>query len=611
MIGFQSGLLRLDGRAAGPEDLTPALPGVAPVSHRQGELLLAHTASIYLGRNCAATFDGRLDNGHDLRERLHSALLEDTSDAALAVAAWQQWGIQGLSHLIGDWSLVIWDSTQKTILLASDFAGVRPLYYTTVPGRALWSTRLLALVDCAGAFELDDEYVAGFLTSGGCPNRTPYGGILSVPPGHAVCISAGGTTIVPFWKLPLTGTIRYPREPEYEDHLLALFREAVQCRVPDAASCLCDLSGGLDSSSVVCMAADMIRAGGVKPERFATITLEHEGSRDAPFYTAVERHCGLDAIHLSPLSHPFLTRTDTGGAQPGFWEALQKHVAGMARDAGITTYLTGKLGDEVMGNWADDSDQVAGLLRRGNIGAALSQSLAWSKRLRVPVFWILWRAIRSNMPPPLTATNERALTAWTEGPRDEENSIAPAFWKKHDLADPNRFFPPEWMAARPERRRRLRNLTIALGLRRLQTPEVFEHLDYTHPFLHRPLVSFMLSTPADVICRPGEPRRLMRRAFQHLWPAELRGRSSKDTFGGVFLDSLRPLAHELLKQDQPLQLVERGYVDRESLRRRLERLTMSMKCNESQLRNLILLELWLRSFPGSRFVYSPTGRCPW
>src|ERR1044072_5336935 len=108
MIGFQSGLLRLDGRLAGPEDVTPAIPGVAPVSHRQGELLLAHSASIYVGRSCAATFDGRLDNRHELRERLHGALLEDTSDAALAVAAWRQEGIQGLSHLIGDWSLVIW-----------------------------------------------------------------------------------------------------------------------------------------------------------------------------------------------------------------------------------------------------------------------------------------------------------------------------------------------------------------------------------------------------------------------------------------------------------------------------------------------------------------------
>ncbi|MGD1095623.1 MAG: hypothetical protein ABSB35_26960, partial [Bryobacteraceae bacterium] len=97
------------------------------------------------------------------------------------------------------------------------------------------------------------------------------------------------------------------------------------------------------------------------------------------------------------------------------------------------------------------------------------------------------------------------------------------------------------------------------------------------------------------VCGPGEPRRLMRRAFRELWPPELRKRRSKDMFGGVFLDSLRPLANRFLKAPQRLQVVERGYVDPQNLTKRLELLSHSLECNEPQLRHIILLETWLQA----------------
>jgi asparagine synthase (glutamine-hydrolysing) len=603
-MSFQAGIVRLDGRSPGEAESSTIQAWVrtaasGPVASKcLAEACLAHSSSVVNGRNCAATFDGRLDNREELRQRLRDAVSGDAVDAALALAAWEMKGTAGLAELIGDFSLAIWDAAKKSLLLASDYAGVRPLYYAVEPDRVLWSTRLRPLVEYLRPRDLDDEYVAGIMTAGGCPHHTPYRGIRSVPPGHAVTIAGGKTGIARFWHLPLEETIRYSRDEEYAEQLLALFREAVRARIPGEANCLCDLSGGLDSSSVVCIASDLIRSGDVTPAKFATVTVEHEGSRDTPFYRAVEERCGFEAIHLAASEFPFLTAAATGGALPGFWESLQKQIAGLAREAGVTTYLTGKFGDEIMGNWGDDSDQVAGLLRRGRPLRAIEQAVAWSKCMRVPAAWILWRAIRSNLPMPLQPSYEHDISAWREGPADEEDSIAPAFRKRVDLDHRNRFLSRDWKLARPERRRCLRSLTSTVELRRLQTPEVFEHLDYTHPYMHRPLVDFMLSIPADVVCRPGEPRRLMRRAFREMWPRQLQSRRSKDTFGTVFLDSLRPLARELLKHDKPLQLVERGYADRASLTSRLERLSSSIKCNERQLRYLILFEFWLRHSAG-------------
>jgi asparagine synthase (glutamine-hydrolysing) len=410
-----------------------------------------------------------------------------------------------------------------------------------------------------------------------------------------VRITRDGTRIEPFWKLPIGNTIRYRRESDYEEQLRALFREAVRCRLGTTAPVLSELSGGLDSSSVVCMASRLIRAGGVTAPRLVTLSYEHQDSRDTPFYAAVEKFCQVESIHVPTAAHPFLTETHTGGASPAFWERLHINAAVLARQTTAKTYLTGLLGDLVMGNWWDDSDQVAGLLCGGRLGPALQEALDWSKVLRIPITWVLWRAMLSSLPPSLAPARACRMTDSSGLPASTEDSIAPDFRKRTGLSDPNRFFSQDWMQARPERRKHFRGLMEVLQSRKLQPPEPLQYLTYTHPYAHRPLVTFMLSIPAGVVCRAGEPRRLMRRAFHELWPPELRKRRSKDAFGGVFLDSLRPLARELLKQPQRLHVVERGYLNLESLKERLERLSHSLDCNETQLRQIILLEFWLRA----------------
>ena len=149
------------------------------------------------------------------------------------------------------------------------------------------------------------------------------------------------------------------------------------------------------------------------------------------------------------------------------------------------------------------------------------------------------------------------------------------------------------MDAPPERRKHFQALTVLLELRSLQAPEPLQHLDYTHPFAHRPLVEFLMKVPADVLCGPGEPRRLMRTALSDLWPAKLRSRRSKGSFGDPWQDAMRPMV-QTLRQSSELQVVERGFVDRASVHARLERLATGLDCNGSQLRQIILMEFWLR-----------------
>jgi asparagine synthase (glutamine-hydrolysing) len=236
-------------------------------------------------------WDGRIDNRDDLRLRLRESLRGKSGDAALVLAAYERWGTDGLVHLIGDWSAVIHDRTKGMTVLASDFAGVRPLYYHVRGAQVLWSIHLQSLVEETGISDLDEEYVAGFLMFGGCANRTPYKGIYSVPPGNAVCVSARETAIRPYWTLPIGDVIRYKSEHRYEEQLRALFREAVAVRLQTDAPVLAELSGGLDSSSVVSMANQLIRAGAVGAPRIATVSYVWRNSIDEAFIREVESFC--------------------------------------------------------------------------------------------------------------------------------------------------------------------------------------------------------------------------------------------------------------------------------------------------------------------------------
>ena len=566
----------------------------------QAQLSQLDRANEHHRRTEVLSWDGRLDNRSDLLLLLADSLRGETSNAALARAAYERWGSDGFVRLIGDWSLVIHDHVNRAIVLASDYAGVRPLYYHMQPGGVAWSSRLQSLVDATQISELDEQYVRGFLLFGGCPNRTPYEGIHSVPAGHAVCVSSEGTKIHRFWSLPIGDVIRYRNQRRYEEELRSLFREAVSVRLQTESPVLAELSGGLDSSSVVSMANHLMCSSVARATRLTSVSYVWKNSLDEPFIREMESFCGIEGAHISTHEVPVISEPQPGNATPEVFYPLRASIASVADSLGARTVLTGQGGDLMMGNWFDDSLQVAASLRRLRISKAWNESLTWSKILRRPVYSILWQGFRAALPPSLALTAIYTAPDGSYAPKSTETSLLPG------LAESECLFSDAWMQAAPERRKYFWSLSMMLELRQLQAPEPLQHLDYTHPFAHRPLVEFLMAVPTEVLCQPGEPRRLMRSALSDLFPLKLRTRRSKGLFNAPWQEAQRPLAHVLL-QSRQLHSVERGFVDRASVLSRLQRLSAGLDCNECQLRNFILLELWLRNRTGGGLSAAKRG----
>jgi asparagine synthase (glutamine-hydrolysing) len=536
-------------------------------------------------------WDGRIDNRSDLLLQLRDLLQGDTSSEALLRAAYERWGLSGLGRVIGDWSAVIRDPAGRRIVLASDFAGVRPLYYCRRPGSIAWADRLDTLVAKSGIETLDETFIAAFLLLGACPARTPYAGIDVVPAGQAVCVTADGADLHRVWRPPLADVIRYSDERRYDEQFLTLFQEGVRARLQTEAPAVAELSGGLDSSSVVCMASRLIESGSVTCPRLRSISYVHQGSLDVPFIGEIEQFCGVDGVHLSMHDVALISAQDISGAMPAEAGPLDRAASDAARSMGARVFLTGQNGDLATGNWFDDSLQVAAPLRRAQIGRMCREALAWSRVVRLPVLWIVARAMRAAIGPPF-ASGDFYVSGGEAKPHGNL-SIAAGLQARISI-EPGRLFSTEWMQAPPERRSHFRALSLLQELRPLQRPEALRPLDYTHPFAHRPLVEFLMSVPPDVLCRPGEPRRMMRRALGAMWPAKLRARRSKSLFGVPYFEALKPLVGSLL-DERHWQVVERGWVDAGSLATRLKKLRAGLDCHEPQLRQIILLECWLRN----------------
>src|SRR4029079_9204205 len=125
-----------------------------------------------VSENDVLAWDGRLDNDAELQRALG---IDDrmASDLVLALTTYARGGIPGLRRLIGDWSIVIRDRRRGSLILASDYAGVRPLSSHVRGTHVWWATQLDTLIEITGIDNIDEQFVRSFIERGGGAHRTP------------------------------------------------------------------------------------------------------------------------------------------------------------------------------------------------------------------------------------------------------------------------------------------------------------------------------------------------------------------------------------------------------------------------------------------------------
>jgi asparagine synthase (glutamine-hydrolysing) len=543
------------------------------------------------------TWDGRLDNRDELIAELGTGLQVEPTDVGIVSAAFDRWGAEGLRRIVGDWALCIWDPGHRELILAIDYMAIRHLFYYVTNVGIWWSTDLAPLVLLSGdKFHVQDEYIAGYFAGDPDAHLTPYREIQAVPPGHFVRVRNGRVLTERYWRFDPKVRIRYKTDAEYEEHFRHVFRQAVRRRLRSDAPVLAELSGGLDSSSIVCMADDIAIQERAQLPRLDTLSYydktEPRGD-DWVYFQKVEEKRGRSGIHIDASklgSAPSSFEYREFVPLPGYFGAgrhLEAQRAAAVQDAGYKVVLSGIGGDEFMGGNPDPRLHLADLIVQFKVILLFKQLLAWSLVKRTPWIHLLWQSSVELLPSSLGQhlLKEAKVEAWLDA----------AFAKRTRLGI-RQLGPTETFGAWLPTRRSYIGAVLAMANKMAQYGSRSLALEETrYPYLDRDLIEFILSIPASQLLRPGQRRSLMRRSLIGIVPQEILERSTKQYGARTPVIALQNNWAELRAAFESGLCSKLGYINTPKLMETVQDAINGKTVHIGRLLKAISLEFWLRT----------------
>jgi asparagine synthase (glutamine-hydrolysing) len=538
-------------------------------------------------------FDGRLDNYRDLAMELG---LDGwgTSDSEIVLAAFRKWGEECFRRFTGDWALVLWSAHDEMLYLARDHAGTRTLYFRAEAEKVEWGTYLDTLLAGNRSLPLSKPYIVSYISGLPIRNLTPYESIHSVPPAHYVIVGKDRCTIRAHWSPVHIEETTLRSDTDYEASLLILFKQAVRRRADFTGTVLAELSGGMDSTSIVCL-ADRLRQS-ERPEAALLDTVSYFDDEEVSlderqYFSITEKMRGKIGTHLDMAfsQRTFRSHDSAMGrySVPGA-DSLsiirEKQFQEEIWCRGYRSLLSGIGGDELLGGVPDPKPELAGYLAKGDLRSLFRQAIAWSLADRSPVIGTLSSSLSHAARLYHPSSGSMPLPSW----------LTPTF---------KDFTRTAYRAHQTSRRweysvQQLTNERTWWAV--METlPHLFPRLlvrpEYRYPFLDKDLVHFLMGIPRAQLLRPNRRRSLMRRALVGIVPQEILERKAKAFQLRGTLHSLREAATLLDDLFRRSHLVEEGCIEPGAFQYALRK---TCEGDASQMRTVIrtiAMELWLQS----------------
>ena len=215
----------------------------------------------------AVVMDGRIDNREELLPELKQkcSITPEASDSAYVLWAYLVWGESFVERILGDFAIAIWDQRTGSLLCFRDRMGVRPFYYAEQAGVFVFASENAVVLDHPGVDSSLNEGMIGEFLCGAFYSYTEtlIKGVSRLRRGTAMTVERDRTACREYWKPSLLET-PFRSDGDAAEGLLFELRRAVRCRLRATGPVGCHLSGGLDSSTLSALAAEMQPVGGVR-----------------------------------------------------------------------------------------------------------------------------------------------------------------------------------------------------------------------------------------------------------------------------------------------------------------------------------------------------------
>jgi len=303
------------------------------------------------------------------------------SDSEIALHLYEDYGLQFLQHLRGEFALVLWDGRRRRLVAARDRFGIKPLFFARMGKTLLFASEAKALFAMGVPARWDEESVFHSVMMTGYQSRTLYEGVSQIPPGSFAIATERHFQINQYWDFdyPKAGQVGGSKtDADHVAEFRAALEEAVRIRLRADVPVGVYLSGGLDSCSVLGLAA----RHHPEPLKAFTLTFEDAAYDESAIAQEMAALAGAEyypiPIGQRDLADNFadaIAQTETFCVNA---HGVAKYLLSRAvRDAGYKVVLTGEGSDEILGGYAHFRRDMVLYNREGQNEAEIEKLLAW------------------------------------------------------------------------------------------------------------------------------------------------------------------------------------------------------------------------------------------
>ena len=612
----------------GPDDCGKYVAGMAAIGMQRLSIIDVAGGHQPIGNESGSVqvvCNGEIYNYQELRSDLCSRghQFSTNSDTEVLVHLYEEYGENLLSRLRGMYAFAIWDANQQRLLLSRDRLGIKPLYYWQTPDTVVFASEIKSiLANPEVPREVDPVSLSNYLSLGyTLAPRTMFRGIQKILPAHYLLATRDRVITRRYWNIPQEPSRALPEE-EWAEGLLDKLREVVRSHMISDVPLGAFLSGGLDSSSIVCLMAQIMD----RPvETFSIGFAEQDKYYDElPFAKTVASACKTkhqeiivrpDVFELFPK---LIWHMDEPIADSAF---VTTHLVSEFARRSVTVILSGVGGDELFGgyrrylgaNVARYYNKIPGFIRKSLLpkivdwlpidrGSKIKDSFRLAK-----VF------ISSNhLSPGASYLNYLSFYSMA-GQSQLLNQDLHAFLGQHSQQHPLYEYLPR------TERIDLGNWMMFLDMR-TQLPDdllcltdkmsMASSLECRVPFLDHELVEYAASMPSHLKVHGMKLKYILKKAMAHILPDEILHRSKRGfgaPVGSWLRHDLRPLAEEILSETS---VRNRGFFQWPAVKQTMDLHLAEREDHTDQLLALITFELWCRIYLDAGGIQHSIRRSP-
>lgn len=491
-------------------------------------------------------FNGEIYNFIELRAELmqYGHTFRSGSDTEVILAAYQQWGTSCLNHFNGMWAFALWDSDKKYLFLARDRFGVKPLYYASVRQTFTFASEIKALVGAHGIPFVPDEYaIYDYLANGALPStrggKTFFTDVYSLPPSNWSDVHCEHMALQRYWETPAPNPHPHTSDSRaVVEAYRSLFLDAVRLQLRADVSVGTCLSGGVDSSAIVCTVNQLMQQGGIAIEQVGSHqkTFSAVYDTDAPYNERPYIERVLASTSVAP--------TFTIPSAERLWQDVERLVwhqdepflstsifaqwcvMSAVREQGVTVLLDGQGADETLAGYRPFVSFLSDSLRRGAIGQMLADALAIQARTGMKAAALLNRAFVMQLPDSLLHRLRRGLNTKRMSKEALSSDFAAHFRDESSTG----WWSDYYRSLHTQLSIQMEETSLPNLLRYEDRNSMAFGIEARVPFLDHRLVEFAFADAAQWRIHKGWTKWVLRTAMEGIMPAAISWRKTKIGF---------------------------------------------------------------------------------